>query len=280
MAGHLISLTLRQHPDLFDVADLARSKNALGPDHLLDLSNTAALQQLIEAEKPDLIINAAGILNQSAEETPDEAILINSYLPHFLERITSGTNCRIIHISTDCVFSGEKGGYAEQDIKDGKGYYAQTKALGELNNKKDLTIRTSIIGPELNVNGIGLFNWFARAKGAIQGYTNAYWSGVTTTELANAIMYLIKENTTGLYHLVNNEKISKDFLLRLFLKYFPEGGVTEINASGQYKVDKSLVNTRTDIRYKVPGYEDMIRDMKEWMTVNSGLYPQYASLLK
>ncbi len=278
MAGHVISITLRQHADLFDVVDVARTKNAIGPDHLLDLSDTDALQQLIENEKPDIIINAAGILNQSAENFPDNAILINSYLPHFLERITANTKCRIIHISTDCVFSGKKGGYIEDDPKDGVGYYAQTKAMGELNNKKDLTIRTSIIGPDLNANGIGLFNWYAKQKGEIKGYTKAFWTGVTTIQLAESILYFIKEGRTGLYHLVNSEKVSKYELLRLFKDVFPEIGITEIDPYEEYNVDKSLVNTQADSSPEVPTYREMIISMKEWINSNSSLYPHYPAL--
>ena len=280
MAGHLISLTLKQHPALFKVVDIARKKNVLSPDHIMDLSDTAALQKFIEAENPDFIINAAGILNQSAELFPDESILINSYLPHFLGRITANTNCRVIQISTDCVFSGKKGEYLEDDVKDGEGYYAKTKAMGELNNKKDLTIRTSIIGPDLNVNGIGLFNWFANQKGEISGYTKAYWTGVTTIELALAIIHLIQENKSGIYHLVNEEKISKYDLLRLFIENFPDTAVTCINPAEQYVVDKSLVNTRTDISYKVPAYGTMMSHMKEWMKKNEALYPHYRFLGK
>jgi len=280
MAGHVISLSLKQHQDLYNVVNVARKKSVLEPEYIMDLLDTAVLQKLLEAEDPDIVINAAGILNQTAEQFPDYAIFINSYLPHYLERITANTNCRVIQISTDCVFSGKKGGYIENDEKDGVGYYAETKALGELNNKKDLTIRTSIIGPDLNTNGIGLFNWFAKQKGEISGYTKAYWTGVTTIELALAIIHLIKENKNGLYHLVNEEKIAKYDLLELFKKNFPDVAVTCINPVDQYVVDKSLVNTRTDISYKVPSYDTMVEQMKEWIRKNDALYPHYWFLEK
>lgn len=280
MAGHVIYLTLKQHPALFNVVGIARKKNVIGPDHIMDLSDTDALQKFIGAENPDIIINAVGILNQSAELFPDESILINSYLPHFLARITANTNCRVFQISTDCVFSGKKGGYIEDDEKDGAGCYAQTKAMGELNNNTDLTIRTSIIGPDLNANGIGLFNWFTKQKGEICGYTKAFWTGVTTIELALAIIHLIKEHKSGIYHLVNEEKISKYDLLRLFMENFPDTAVKCINPAEQYVVDKSLVNTRTDILYKVPAYATMVSQMKEWVKKNETLYPHYRVLIK
>jgi dTDP-4-dehydrorhamnose reductase len=98
---------------------------------------------------------------------------------------------------------------------------------------------------------------------------------VTTIELALAIIHLIKENKSGIYHLVNEEKIAKYDLLRLFIENFPDTGVTCLNPAEQYVVDKSLVNTRTDISYNVPSYETMVRQMKEWVIKNESLYPHY-----
>jgi dTDP-4-dehydrorhamnose reductase len=279
MAGHVISLTLRKSPELFQVLGVARKTNVHNPDFIIDLTDRDKLRNFIETQKPDFVVNAAGILNECAEKFPEEAILINSYLPHFLERITENTSCKIIHISTDCVFSGKKGGYVEEEFKDGKGYYAQSKALGEIVNCKDLTIRTSIIGPELNPNGIGLFNWFSKQQGEVNGYAKAFWTGVTTLELARAINHVIENKITGLYHLVNNEKISKYSLLQLLLKHFSKSEITKINYSEQYIVDKSLINTRTMNGYSVPDYEAMIVDLKCWIKENSNLYPHYNSLL-
>ena len=110
-------------------------------------------------------------------------------------------------------FSGKEGSYTEDSFKNGIGFYAQSKALGEVINTKDLTFRTSIIGPELKQNGIGLFHWFMNQSGDVSGYKEAFWSGVTTIELAKAIDQAIDQKLTGLYHLVNNNKISKYDLL-------------------------------------------------------------------
>ena len=158
MAGHVITLELRKRPQDFEVIAVSRANNLVAPDIILDVTDLQGLQNMLQQQDPDVIINCIGTLNQMAENDPANAILINSYLPHYLEQLTNDTDSRLIHISTDCVFSGKKGGYSENDVKDGAGYYAQTKAMGELNNKTDLTIRTSIIGPDLNANGIGLFN--------------------------------------------------------------------------------------------------------------------------
>jgi dTDP-4-dehydrorhamnose reductase len=278
MAGHIITLKLREHADVFQVTAVAHRDNALDPEILLDVTDRQALNNVLLENKPDVIVNCIGILNQAAEDRPDKAILINSYLPHFLAQFTRDSTARVIHISTDCVFSGSKGGYTETDPKDGKGFYAQTKALGEIVNQKDLTIRTSIIGPELNANGIGLFNWFAKQQGRINGYTGAYWTGVTTIELANAIIKAIGLDLTGLYQLVNNGKISKFSLLQLFLSAFSQSEVAQITPYENYRVDKSLVNTRTDHRLEVPSYDRMVKEMKQWIDAHKDLYPHYRHL--
>ena len=279
MAGHVVTLKLRELSSQFLVTDISRRDNVIKPKILLDVTKFDELKKVIQEYKPDVIINCVGILNQTAEDNPDIAILVNSYLPHFLEQLTKNTHAKIIHISTDCVFSGNKGQYHENAFKNGKGYYAQTKALGEIINDKDLTIRTSIIGPELNSNGIGLFNWFAKQETTVNGYVNVFWTGVTTIELANAIINAININTSGLYHLVNNEKISKFSLLELFLHHFSKSKLIQIVPYENYKSDKSLVNTRTDGNFIIPPYDKMVNEMKSWIEINRELYPQYQDIL-
>ena len=222
MAGHVLKKELLKFSDKIDLIDVARSSHYTTPIIKMDVADFTTLGDLVSNSNFDYIINSVGILNKTAEDNPDNAILINSYLPHFLEKVTKNTETKIIHISTDCVFSGYKGSYVEIDFKDGKGFYAQSKALGELVNDKDLTIRTSIIGPDLNSRGIGLFNWFINQKGIVKGFTNAYWSGVTTLQLAKSIIEIIFSNKkiTGLVHLTNNNKISKYNLLVLFKEIF------------------------------------------------------------
>lgn len=276
MAGHVIFCGLKEEVLKYEVFSIARNDSKVKPTIILDVTNFKGLELAINQIHPDVIINCVGVLNKSAEENPDLAILINSYLPHFLESITKNTTSKVIHISTDCVFSGDEGSYTEVSVKNGKGFYAKSKALGEIINQKDLTFRTSIIGPELNISGIGLFQWFSTQKGNISGYTKANWTGITTIELLNAIKFVIDNNITGLYHLVNNIKISKFDLLVLLNKVFDTS--LTITAYDGYKVDKSLINTRDDFKYKVKTYEDMIYEMKEWIENHIELYPHYTSI--
>ena len=274
MAGHVITIGLREDANFFDVISVARNNSLIKPDFLLDVTDFIELENLIKKIKPDVIINCIGLLNSNAEENPHRAILINSYLPHFLEFITKNCKTKVIHISTDCVFSGNDGNYTESCFKDGIGYYAQTKALGEIVNTKDLTFRTSIIGPEINSNGIGLFHWFYQQNGEIKGYTNAQWTGITTIELLNALKVALKsDNIVGLYHLVNEKKISKYHLLEIMNTEFKKRIV--LIQDDKYKIDKSLINTRKDFSFQINDYKEMIKEMKLWINNNKDIYRHY-----
>jgi dTDP-4-dehydrorhamnose reductase len=273
MAGHVIFTGLKQNDKKHEVYGIARTDSIVKPSIIMDVSNFQALGTVINNIQPDIIINCVGVLNKSAEEHPDEAILLNAYLPHFLESVTKDTTSKVIHISTDCVFSGNEGAYTESSFKNGRGFYAQSKALGEIVNHKDLTFRTSIIGPELNLKGIGLFQWFSKQKENIFGYNKAIWTGITTIELLNAIKNVIDNDLTGLYHLVNEVKISKFELVSLLSKVFETSN--NIISNDEYKVDKSLINTRVDFQFKVKKYDEMIYEMKEWILSHKEYYPHY-----
>jgi dTDP-4-dehydrorhamnose reductase len=272
MAGHVIYLRLTEKEGLY-VEDISRSVEFFTSTYKLDVTDFKSLKKILVKGNYDIVINCIGILNQFAEERPDLAVLLNGYLPQFLGNLGNELGFKLIHISTDCVFSGDKGGYIESDIKDGTGFYAQSKALGELDTDNHLTIRTSIIGPELK-NGIGLFNWFMGQEGPLNGYTQAWWSGVTTIELANYISEVLDKPLNGLVHLTNGHSINKFDLLRLFNQFFRNPSV-EIHPYDGKKVDKSFVNTRSDNSYLVPGYDQMIDEMSRWIRSRSNLYSSY-----
>lgn len=230
---------------------------------ILNVENKKLVKKLLYQAKPDIVINCIGLLIQASKKHPALAIYLNSFFPHYLAELGQKLDFKTIHMSTDCVFSGKKGEYSENDFRDGEDHYARTKALGELINDRDLTFRTSIIGPELNENGVGLFNWFMRQKGTINGYTNVFWTGVTTLELAKAMDKAIEQDLTLLYHLVPENKISKYDLLQIIKEVFNKP--IEILKDGQQKHDKSLINTRQDFNYNVPNYRDMLIELRDWM---------------
>lgn len=265
MAGHVIFKKL-QKLQKYEVFGLARNIQESENTFNLDVSKTEELKNILNDNKFDAVINAIGILNKDAEDHPEKAIWFNSYFPHFLEDCTKETKTKVIHISTDCVFNGKKGGYTENDIKDGIGFYAQSKALGEIDNAKDLTIRTSIIGPEINESGIGLFHWFMSVpeNSEVGGFKKVFWSGLTTIELANVIEYVIDNNISGLVQVAPKEKIDKYSLLKLFNEIFRGNSIT-VNPNNSYKVDKSLISIRKDFNYPFPGYREMLQEMKIWI---------------
>lgn len=272
MAGHTVSLYLEEKG--FEVFRAARGEQNGPKNAAVDVTNLSTLAEWLDKTKPDVVINCVGLLNKACDVRPDLSILINSYLPHWLEGKYSQSNTKVIHMSTDCVFSGARGSYGEDDFPDGSTMYDRTKALGELRNDKDLTLRMSIIGPDTNPDGIGLFNWFMHQHGSINGYGKVIWTGVTTVELARAMDAAIRQNITGLYHLVPNYGIDKYSLLQLFQKSFEKDNV-DIIRTEDVVLDKSLVNHRTDFDFVVRDYPTQIDDMRKWVATHAWLYPHY-----
>lgn len=269
MAGHVAYYYLNA-TGKYDITNVV-FKNKLTDDSIvLDITDKLATEKLIREIKPDIILNCIGVLIKGSQLYPDNAIYINAYFPHLVERLAAEVNAKLIHISTDCVFSGKKGNYSETDERDADDIYGKSKGLGEIINDKDLTIRTSIIGPELKKNGEGLFHWFMCQKGQINGYLEAYWSGVTTLELAKAIDTAIDLNINGLVHLTNGEKISKFDLLNLFKVTWGKKSLI-INPYNGKSVDKSLIKS-DKFKFNVTSYNKMIHDQLFWMESNSHLY--------
>lgn len=272
MAGHTISLYLKEKGH--DVLGFARSKSNLVDSVTGDAKNEAFIKELVGVNRFDSIINCIGILNQYAENNKADAVYLNSYFPHYLAQLTEGTNTQIIHMSTDCVFSGKRGQYTEDDFCDGTTFYDRSKALGELNDSKNITLRNSIIGPDINPNGIGLLHWFMQQSGEINGYTGAIWTGQTTLQLAKTMEAVSKERAHGLYNMVPDVSISKYELLKLFNKYLRSDKVKVVPVN-KMATDKSLKRTCWDFDYKIPDYEQMIVELGEWMILHKELYPYY-----
>ena len=177
-------------------------------------------------------------------------------------------------MSTDCVFSGMKGQYTEDDFADGRTFYDRSKALGELNDDKNITLRNSIIGPDINPKGIGLMNWFMQQNGEVNGFTKSLWTGQTTLQLAKTMEVAATQRATGLYNTVPKDNISKYDLLCLLNKYLRNDSV-KINKVDGICADKSLKRTKFDFDYLIPDYEVMVSEMAEWVKAHKDLYPHY-----
>lgn len=271
MLGHMVSNYLNTIPDNYIIYNLARNIDRSERDISIDFLDFKTLKETILSLRPDVIINCVGLLVKDSIDKPSLAILTNAYLPHFLNEISYECECKIIHISTDCVFSGKKGNYLENDFKDETNYYGLSKNLGEIINNKNLTIRTSIIGPELKPEGSGLFNWFLNQRNceSVKGYTKAIWSGLTTLELSKFINHCIINDHSGLLHATNNDAISKYDLLTLIKDIFTLS--VKVEPSCQYVIDKSIKMIE-EINYQFPNYEVMIREMADWINMKPELY--------
>ena len=216
--------------------------------------------------KPDLIINCIGVTKQLVQKKKISEILrVNSVLPHYFAQIVNlQKKIRLIHFSTDCVFSGTKGKYRETDLPDAQDIYGRSKLLGELSYPNTLTLRTSCIGHELQTK-YGLLNWFLDQKKSVKGYKNAIFSGLTSLEIAKVLYKFIipNKNLEGLYHL-SGKKISKYDLLNLIKKVYKKD--IKININKNVKINRSLnSNSLQQITgYKPSGWNKIIKEMFEF----------------
>lgn len=229
----------------------------------IDVENTDVLAKLFAQLRPELVINCIGLVKQLAEaDDPLHALPINALLPHRLARLCELISARLVHISTDCVFSGRKGGYLETDEADAQDLYGRSKFLGEVDYPHAITLRTSIIGHELN-SANGLIGWFLAQQGSIKGYSNAIFSGLPTCELARVIrdFVLPRPELHGLYH-VASKPISKYDLLGLANHEY--GKELQIKADDQLKIDRSLNSEKFKLAtaYVAPAWPQLVAEMR------------------
>lgn len=272
MAGHIIALYLKEQGH--EVIGFARHTVSFVKCIEGDAFDRQLLNNVIQNNAFDVVVNSIGILNNAAEENKEQAVYLNSYLPHFLAHLTKDSSCRVIHLSTDCVFAGNTGPYTENSFPDGTTLYDRSKALGELDDDSNLTLRQSIVGPDINENGIGLLNWFMRQRESVKGYTHAIWTGLTTLELAKAIEQAALSGATGLVNLVPSRSISKFDLLQLFNETLQRGTV-EVIPSDEMHLDKTLIRTNYEFNYNAPDYQTMMVEQAEWINDHRSLYPHY-----
>jgi dTDP-4-dehydrorhamnose reductase len=238
--------------DDFDAFGTVRTPEALGVFSQqfncsifagVNLENADHLLRVFDQVKPGIVVNCAGIVKQLAEsEDALSTIPLNSILPHRLARLCAVNNSRLIHISTDCVFSGKKGGYLECDQPDAHDLYGRSKLLGEVDYPNAVTLRTSIIGHELN-GARSLINWFLAQEDRVKGFTEAIFSGLPAVEIAWVIEKFVLPNPhlRGLYHL-SAEPISKYDLLKLVSGVY--GKQIDVIPDDALVIDRSLNSSR------------------------------------
>ncbi|GGL48884.1 dTDP-4-dehydrorhamnose reductase family protein [Sporolactobacillus putidus] len=277
ITGHILTSYFSEFPN-FTVFYTSRDIND-DKSIYLNLPDTIKAEEIIEAIRPDVVINCIEMTRNKAEKNPFLAFQINGLFPHQLAKLIERQQGKLIHLSTDCVFSGNKGDYSEKDIADGTSVYAKSKLLGEITDNKHLTIRTSVIGPELNPDSPRLFSRFMKKHtGEIKGYEKLLWNGITTLELAKAIKVLIDNEVTGLYHLGSSYKISEKKLLELMKRIFSKNNVT-ISPDFGVTLDRSIKNTRTDFEYFIPPYDSMLEELKKWMANHPSIRNNHSTIL-
>ena len=231
----------------------------------VEVENFDIVQRVFDATEPDVVINAVGIIKQLLESKEIiKTLKINSIFPHQLAQIAQASGARLITISTDCVFNGRKGNYTEEDVSDAEDLYGKSKNLGEVFTDGCLTLRTSIIGRELNTSH-SLVEWFLSKRGGkVKGFTEAIYTGFPTLVLSHIISDLIEnhQDLQGLYHL-SSEPISKYDLLCLLRDFYKVP--IEIEPYADFKIDRSLDSSkfRRTTGFAPPRWEKMIEEMAQ-----------------
>jgi dTDP-4-dehydrorhamnose reductase len=283
MLGHRLWINLRKEHDVWvtvrgnpnkmpNVPEFSREHIRPNVDALVFDQVTRALASI----QPDLVINCIGLIKQHGHVAKDPlfSISLNALLPHRISLICRTAGIRMIHISTDCVFSGKEGNYTEGSFSDAEDIYGRTKYLGEVHYPHCVTLRTSIIGQELATK-MGLVEWFLSQEGRVNGYRNAIFTGFTTDELSHLIMDYVIPNTgiSGLYH-VSSDPISKYDLLKLVKKAYKKD--IEIDPYDDFYCDRSLLSARfrEATGYQPPAWEDMITEMAK----SEGFYKKIHNL--
>jgi dTDP-4-dehydrorhamnose reductase len=269
MLGHQLLIAYQQRHDVRvtlrrDLSDYA-SFGLFNPENSyagIDVRNNDRLVEVFSEFHPEAVINAVGIVKQRTEaKDAIPSLEINALLPHRLAILCRATGTRLVHMSTDCVFSGEKGNYIETDKSDAQDIYGKTKYLGELHDDQCITLRTSIIGLEL-ARRKSLVEWFLVQRGTIKGYKNAIFSGFTTIEISRIIEKLLVNHpeASGLYNLASSPINKYELLLLLKMKL---GLDINIEADDSLKIDRSLnsLQFQKKFNYTPPTWEEMVEEL-------------------
>ncbi|MFI4890059.1 MAG: dTDP-4-dehydrorhamnose reductase family protein [Steroidobacterales bacterium] len=273
MLGHAVLRRLSEDP-AHEVIGTVRGDAALRLANLsastriiagVDVDQPDALIRAFADARPDAVINCIGLVKQlAAAGDPLQAVPVNALLPHRLAALCQATGARLVHISTDCVFSGKKGHYVETDAPDAGDLYGRSKLLGEVDYPHAITLRTSIIGPELSGNH-GLLGWFLSQAGPVKGYRRAIFSGLPTVELATVIRdrVLLQPGLRGVYH-VASSPINKFELLRLFAAAYAR--TNNITPDDALVIDRSLDGSRFEAAtgYAAPPWPELVRRMHDF----------------
>ena len=260
---HDVRVTLRRELTDYDAAHyygLFTPKNSYTGVEVRDM---ARLLEVMADFRPEAVVNAVGIVKQrGAAKEAIPSLEINSLLPHRLAVVCRAAGARLVHLSTDCVFSGRRGNYTEDDVTDAEDLYGRTKLLGEVAEPGCVTLRTSIIGLELS-RKTGLIEWFLAQRGEIRGFTKAVYTGLSTAEMSRVIERVLIEHRdlSGVWQ-VASAPINKYDLLVRFSEVLGRRDI-EIIPDDVVKIDRSLVPIACEkaTGYSAPGWDEMLEEL-------------------
>lgn len=262
---HDLKVTLRNNIEFYNEFGLFNLENSFDE---FEPMNSTAVQSIFCKFRPDVVINALGLIKQR-EKSEDKilSLAINSLFPHKIAQICGCIGARLIHLSTDCVFSGGKGRYVESDVPDAVELYGRTKYLGECDYEHSVTLRTSFFGTELRHKS-GLIEWFLAQSGSIKGFSNAIYSGLSTSEMSNVIDRVITDSPdiSGLWH-VSSDPIDKYTLLVKLSEYLGRSDI-EIKEDASFLCDRSLDSQRFRnlVGYQPPTWDNMLKELAKQIT--------------
>ncbi len=277
MLGHVLLRELVKN-DTYSIHSTVRGKNVFVSDKVsyyqnIDVANFDLVKSVLDKVSPDVVINCVGVIKQvNNSKNPRISYSINSIFPQKLSVLCDCAKVKLVHISTDCVYTGGKGNYSEIDEPNADDTYGTSKLLGEVISGQDITLRSSLIGPEL-IESYGLLEWFLQSGRECEGYANAFFSGFTTLEFSRILrdVVLPNSNLKGLYHIAS-WKISKGDLIQKINEKFNLDRY--INMVPEPKIDRTLNGSKffSETGYKAPNWDVMIDSMYKDYCHNSHLY--------
>jgi dTDP-4-dehydrorhamnose reductase len=276
MIGSTVFRYLDKYTNCNTVGALRDSQNKLlllKNTYYIDSYNFQNLYKCINLIRPDYVINCVGITkHRKLSNNIIKSLQINSIIPHNISLLCKIFNARLIQISTDCIFSGLKGNYIESDLPDALDIYGKTKFLGEVKESHVLNIRTSTIGHEI-IGANGLLEWFLASNKSVDGYRNAFFSGITTLELAKVICFIIENNfiLSGVYN-VGGMKVDKYTLLKLIA--FVYNKKIKINEDLTFNIDRSFISDKfvSETGYVISNWEKLIKECFDFYNYEKEFY--------
>lgn len=270
MLGHMLVYYLAEHK--YEVSDISRTRKCHDTTVIMDVLSRE-FDEFISTHEYDAIINCAALLHESCLADKEQAVMINSWFPHHLQRI-KGDKTYLIQISSGGVYKGDNAPYNENSVHDTITFYGKSKSIGEIEGDNCFTIRSDVVGPDMSGKAKGIFNWIMTAKGEVEGYSHMSINGVTSLEYARFLESALNNRITGIYNLHSDGSISKADFLKMVIDIFGLEGVSVKNVIYPIQ-NNSLSSIRMEIPYIRKTYAEQLVELKDWIDDHKMLYSHY-----